>query len=53
MRRGAVWFALIGIVLLIAGSLSEILCVGHNMRSPYAPQTEAVDLGGATGADSV
>lgn len=21
-------------------SLSEILCVGHNMRSPYAPQIE-------------
>ena len=27
-----------------AGSLSEILCGGHNMRSGDAPETEIVDV---------
>jgi hypothetical protein len=33
------------------GSLSEILCVGHSMRSPYAPHDETRETGSlATGA---
>jgi hypothetical protein len=33
-------------------SLSGILCVGHNMRSVHAPQTEIVAVCRALGADS-
>jgi hypothetical protein len=33
-------------------SLSGILCVGHNMRSPYAPQAEIGEgAGRGVGAD--
>ena len=46
-KTEAIW--LVGLctlfaVLTAATSLSEILCVGHNMRSVDAPKTEIVPV---------